>query len=37
VQARILMELDTAGVRDPAQAEKLVKEHLEPIRPPNPV
>ena len=32
VQARILMELDTAGVRDPALAEKLVKESLEPIR-----
>ena len=32
VQARILMELDTSGTRDPALAEKLVTERLEPIR-----
>jgi kynurenine 3-monooxygenase len=32
VQARILTELDTAGVRDPALQEKLVKEQLEPIQ-----
>ena len=32
VQARILMELDTSGTRDPALAEKLVIERLEPIR-----
>jgi hypothetical protein len=32
VQHRILMELDTSGTRDPALAEKLVKDHLEPIR-----
>ena len=31
VQARILMELDTAGVRDPALTEKLVTERLGPI------
>jgi len=31
LQARILMELDTSGARDPALAEKLVKECLEPI------
>jgi len=30
LQAQILMELD--GVRDPALAEKLVKECLQPIR-----
>jgi kynurenine 3-monooxygenase len=35
LQARILMELDTSGVRDPALAEKLVKECLAPI-PTNP-
>ena len=31
VQARILMELDSCGVRDPALADKLVQERLEPI------
>ena len=31
VQHRILMELDTSGTRDPALAEKLVKDRLEPI------
>jgi kynurenine 3-monooxygenase len=31
LQARILMELDGLGLTDPALAEKLVKEHLEPI------
>lgn len=34
LQARILMELDTAGPRDPALAERLVKECLAPL-PPN--
>ena len=37
VQARILMELDTSGARDPALAEKLVKDWLEPIRRQEPV
>jgi kynurenine 3-monooxygenase len=32
VQARILSEIDTSGTRDPALAEKLVTERLEPIR-----
>ena len=31
VQARILMELDGLGLTDPALAEKLVKEQLDPI------
>ena len=31
VQARILMELDTSGTRDPALADKLVTERLAPI------